>query len=44
MIVCAHTKFGLVRIQESEVKRGGGGGRAESAPPGLSEFLRSLSG
>ena len=24
MIVFAHTKFGLVRIQESEVKRGGG--------------------
>ena len=34
MIVFAHTKFGLVRIQGSEVKRG-----AESAPPpGLSEF------
>ena len=30
MIVFAHTKFGLVRIQESEVKRG---------PPGLSEFF-----
>ena len=28
MIVFAHTKFGLVRIQGSEVKRG-----AESAPP-----------
>ena len=24
MIVFAHTKFGLVRIQGSEVKRGGG--------------------
>ena len=28
MIVFAHTKFGLVRIQGSEVERGG----AESAP------------
>ena len=26
MIVFAHTKFGLVRIQGSRVKRGGGGG------------------
>ena len=25
MIIFAHTKFGLVRIQGSEVKRGGGG-------------------
>ena len=25
MIVFAHTKFGLVQIQGSEVKRGGGG-------------------
>ena len=30
MIVFAHTKFGLVRIQGSGVKRGEG---AESAPP-----------
>ena len=37
MIVFAHTKFGLVRIQESRVKRG-----AESAPPpSLSEFFKS---
>ena len=28
MIVFVHTKFGLVRVQGSEVKRG-----AESAPP-----------
>ena len=41
MIVFAHTKFGLVRIQGSEVKRGGGG--AESASV-LSEFLKSRSG
>ena len=27
MIVFAHTKFGLVRIQVSEVKVGGGGGQ-----------------
>ena len=34
MIVFAHIKFGLVRIQESRVKRrGGGGGGAESALP-----------
>ena len=32
MIVFAHTKFVLFRIQESEVKRGGGGGGAESVP------------
>ena len=32
MIVFAHTKFGLVRIQGSGVKRG-----AESAPPPRSE-------
>ena len=32
MIVFSHTKFGLVRIQGSEVKRG-----AESAPPPWSE-------
>ena len=37
MIVFFHTKFGLVQKQGSEVKRG-----AES--PGLSEFLKSLSG
>ena len=30
MIVFAHIKFGLVRIQGSGVKKGGGGG--ESAP------------
>ena len=36
MIVFAHTKFGLVRTQVSEVKRG-----AES---GLSEFLKFWSG
>ena len=33
MIVFAHTKFGLVRIQGSEVKRG-----AESAPPVWASF------
>ena len=34
MIVFAHSKFGLVQIQESGVKRGGGGGGgAESVPP-----------
>ena len=33
MIVFAHTKFGLVRIQGSGVKREG----AESAPPPRSE-------
>ena len=37
MIVFAHTKFGLVRIQGSEVKRGGG------ADSGLSEFFKSRS-
>ena len=26
MIIFAHTKFGLVRIKGSKVKRGGGGG------------------
>ena len=34
MIVFAHTNFGLVRIQGSRVKRGGGGGRS---PPLRSE-------
>ena len=29
MIVFAHTKFGLLRIQGSEVKRGEGGGWSE---------------
>ena len=43
MIVFAHTKFGLVRIHGSEVKKGGGGG-VESDSPGLSEFLKSRSG
>ena len=38
MIVFAHTKFGLVRIQGSRVKRGGGG-EAESAPPVWASFL-----
>ena len=33
MIVFAHTKFGLVRIQGSGVKRG-----AESAPPVCASF------
>ena len=33
MIVFAHTKFGLVRIQGSEVKRGGG------RIPGLSDHI-----
>ena len=33
MILFAHTKFGLVRIQGSGVKRGGGGRN----PPPLSE-------
>ena len=41
MIVFAHTKFGLVRIQGNEVKRGGGGG---IHPPGLGEILKSRSG
>ena len=36
MIVFSHTKFGLVQVQESDVKIGG----AESAPPSLSEFLK----
>ena len=35
-IVLAHKKFGLVRMKGSGVKRGD--------PPGLSEFLNSLSG
>ena len=38
MIVFAHTKFGLGRIQGSGVKRG-----ADSAPPSLSEFFKSRS-
>ena len=38
MIVFAHTKFGLARIQESEVKKGDG----NRPPPRLSEFLKSL--
>ena len=38
MIVFAHTKFGLVRIKGSEVKREGG-----IRPPGLNEFLKSRS-
>ena len=38
-IVFAHTKFGLVRIKGSGVKR-----EADSTPPpGLSEFLKSRS-
>ena len=37
MIVFAHTKFGLVRIQGSGVKRG----EAESAPP-RSERVRQI--
>ena len=41
MIVFAHSKFGVVRIKGSGVKRGGGGG---FGPPGLSEFLKSLHG
>ena len=41
MIVFAHTKFGLVRIQESGVKKGGGGGGGRI--PGLSEFFKSRS-
>ena len=36
MIAFANTKFGLIRIQGSEVKRGGGG--AESAPPVWASF------
>ena len=36
MIVFTHTNFGLVRIQGSEIKRGGG-----TSP---SEFLKSRSG
>ena len=42
MIVFAHTKFGLLRIERSGVKGGGGEG-AESAPSGLSEFFKSRS-
>ena len=38
-IVYAHTKFGLLWVKGSGVKRGGG---AVSVPPGLSEFLKSL--
>ena len=42
MIVFAHTTFGSVRKQGSEVKRGGGEERNSS--PSLSEFLKSRSG
>ena len=38
-IVFAHTKFGLVQMKGSEVRRGG----VDSAPS-LSEFLKSWSG
>ena len=38
MIVFAHTKFGLVRIQGSEVKRGGGGG-GRNPRVGLNHFF-----
>ena len=39
MIVFSYAKFGLVQIKGSGVKRG-----ADSAAPGLSEFLKSRHG
>ena len=42
MIAFAHTKFGLVRIKGSGVKRGGG--ICPPPIPSLSEFLKSRHG